>query len=169
MSIKILYVCHNNKGRSPALDILTEYFLEKSGRKGIAVDSAGVGTDSIISLRKRNPHISKMTRRILHSDYGLETDHMRIKHLGEVDAHWDAVLAVDRDTTELIEDHFPEFYRHTSLAKEFAGYSSSHDMEIHGPYHYQHDYSQKDWSDRLGYEIMLKECKNVARRIAGTL
>lgn len=163
---KLLYVCYNNKGRSPALEAFTKYFLERQGKKGIIVESAGVGVESIKSLRKKSCQISKITRRIMHHDYGLDLDHTMIRHLGEVGDHWDAVLAVDRDIVEFIAEDFPGFYPKTMLAKEFAGYSHSHNIEIHGPYHYQNEYRANDWSERLGYNIMLNECKNVSRRIA---
>jgi protein-tyrosine-phosphatase len=143
--------------------------MEKWGINHIHVESAGVGVESIRSLRKKNSKISKMTRHILRHDYGIELDHKRIKHLGEVRGNWDTVLAVDNDTVEIIEEDFPEYLSKTVLAKEFADYSLSHSMEIHGPYYHQHDYRPSDWTERLGYDFMLNECKNVSRRIVKRL
>lgn len=168
MKYKLLYVCYNNKGRSPALQAFTRYFLEKRDIEGIAVESAGAGVEHIEKLRKQSGQLSRMTRHIMRHDYGIDLDNMSIKHLGEVGSKWDAVLAADRDTVEFINDGFPQFSEKTVLAKEYAGYSHKHSMEIHGPYHYHHQYREQDWTERLGYDIMLNECKNVARRVAKT-
>ncbi len=162
--MKLLYLCYNNKGRSPALEAFTRYFLDKWNIDWIYVDSAGVGVESILSLRRKSDEISRVTRNVL-SGYGLNLDSKRIKHLGEVHGSWDLVLAADHHTIETVEEQFPEYSKITQLAKEYAGYKGN-SMEIRGPYYYQQKIPPDEWTERTGYEIMINEIKNTARRIA---
>jgi len=160
--MKLLYVCYNNKGRSPALEIFTRYFLEKACMDDIVVDSAGVGVESIESLRQTRDDISRITKRIL-SSYGFDIGQKRIKHMGEIPDDFDIVLAVDIYTLETIEERFPAFYSRSVLAKKYAGYSDSH--EIRGPWYNRQKMTEAEWSERAGYEKMINETKNVSRRV----
>ncbi|RLI97549.1 MAG: hypothetical protein DRO99_02915 [Candidatus Aenigmatarchaeota archaeon] len=162
--MKLLYVCYNNKGRSPSLEGYTRHFLDEYGVDGVDVDSAGVGVESIESLREKSAYISRTTARILAED-GIDMHDKTIKHMGEVEGDWDVVLAADMHTLDIIHGRFPAFSGSSMLAKEFAEYKSG-DMEIHGPYYHQDEVPPEEWTERKGYEIMLHEIRNVSRRIA---
>lgn len=163
MTFRLLYVCQNNKGRSPALQAFTQYFLWRRGIEGIVVESAGVSVDYVEFLRKQNPGPSRATTHALMS-FGLGIENFRIRHLAELERRYDLALAVDQDTLDTMIKNFPLVARKATLTKRYARYKHG-PFNIPGPYYYQNKFSQDKWSELLGYELMLNETKNVARRI----
>ena len=164
--MKMLYLCYNNKGRSPALEAFTNHYLSREGVHDVVVDSAGVGVESINSLRRTSSRISRTVRKIL-SEHGLNMEQKKIKHLGEIGRKWNLVLAADWHTADLVWEHSHRLYDKTILAKEYAGYED--DLEIHGPYHYQEAMDPSEWTERAGYDIMISEIRNVSKRVAQRL
>lgn len=163
MTFRLLYVCQNNKGRSPALQAFTQYFLWRRGIEGIVVESAGVSVDYVEYLRKQNPGPSRATTHALYS-YGLDLSSFRIRHLAELSRRYDLALAIDQDILDTIKEDYPSIARKIVLAKKYARYKHG-SLDIPGPYFYQNKFSEDRWSELLGYELMLSETKNVARRI----
>ena len=163
--MRLLYVCYNNKGRSPALEAYTRHYLGLKGvyEPQVVVDSAGAGVESIRHLRQTSDHISRTVRRLLH-DGGLDLSSETIKHLGEVGTDWDLVLATDSGVVKAVQEHFPGFAGKLQLAREYAGYRDRLDMR--GPYYHQQKFEPSEWTETVGYELMLYECKNAAKRIA---
>src|SRR3989344_7576170 len=99
MASRILYTCYNNKGRSPTLKAFTDYFLGKKGIIGVETESAGVGVESILSLRARgSTGPSRVAAHIMLRGYDIDIEDVQIKHLGELEMAYDFVLAADLHT-----------------------------------------------------------------------
>ncbi|MFH1591839.1 MAG: hypothetical protein ABIB47_00525 [Candidatus Woesearchaeota archaeon] len=163
--MKILYLCQNNKGRSIALAAYTDYFLKKRDSKNITVASAGIAYEFIESLKSRGfDGPSRTTAHIL-AQQGLNISDHKLTHAKEAIKGSSLILITDTSTLERTIQEFPSHQDKCFLAKEFAGFTTQ--TEIFGP----HAESRKDsndgnWTERVGYEHMLREIKSISRRIA---
>ncbi len=162
--MKILYVCHNNKGRSIALAEYTKYFLKKRDINDIKIESAGIDLENIMSLRKKG--IDKASRTIIQimAEQGFDISSHKIKYIEEVISHSDLIIPTDMLTIEKICVEYPKYYEICVLAREVAGYLS--ELDILGPCHEsRRDPKDKNWTEKKGYIYMLAEIKNISRRI----
>lgn len=161
---KIIYICHSNKGRSPALAVYTRRYLHDLGVERVTVDSAGIGLESIFSLRNRGmDYASRNTIKIL-EEQGFNLSENRLKYAGEVIHGSSLVLATDLMTLLRTQDEFPDYAKKTFLATAYAGFSV---LDVHGP----HSEKRKKklgghWNELMGYRDMLWDLGAIAKKIA---
>ena len=160
---KLVYLCHSNKGRSVALAAYTQYFLDEKGIY-LNVDSAGVGSEHIQSLRERGINqASQTTARILLEE-GIDVSSHRLNCVEEVIEGTDLVLVTDDLSMAMFRAEFPRYKDVSFLARQYAGFKR--DVEIFGPCaDYRHK-KEKHWSEVSGYRHMLREIKIISKRIA---
>ena len=163
---KLVYVCYSNKGRSIALATYTKDYLKKKGLD-VIVDSSGVGSDMIESLRKRGMDLaSRNTTRILKSQ-GLNIQEHRLQYLGEVIRGSNLILVSDELSLAMTRATFPKYKERCMLAKQYAGFSRN--LEIFGPYAESRKLKNSEWTEVMGYKHMLREINIISKKIVKKL
>jgi len=162
--MKLLYVCYNNKGRSIALATYTRRFIKTRNIGDLVVESAGIGLESIESLRKRGiDKVSRTTIQIL-KEQGIDVSNHKLQYVGEVIQDSDLILATDLLTLAKTKADFPNYEGSCFLARDAAGYS--YQQEIFGPYaDSRGDPNDPTCTEKSRYKHMLREIKTVSRRI----
>jgi protein-tyrosine-phosphatase len=164
--MKVLFLCYSNKGRSPALSAYTRDFLKDSPQ--IEIDSAGIGLENIESLRKRNMDLASRTTTQILSEQGIDISDHRLQYVGEVIKGSSLILSSDELTLARTKAEFPYYSQRYHLARQFAGFTTQ--LEIFGPYaESRRDPQDRNWTERQGYEHMLREIKSVSKKIAEKL
>lgn len=135
--MKLVYVCHNGKGRSIAFREYTRYFLGKGELKMwrsevLEVRSSGVGKESIDVLRERE--MDKASRTVINilDGHGFNVEDYRLNYLGEIIQGSDLVVASDHYTLERAKRDFPKYEEIIFLARSVAGFKRGGDVS--GPY-----------------------------------
>ena len=155
-----IYVCDNNKGRSPALEIYTRGFLHDLGVKGIRVSSAGVWKDSIAKLIREGHNRPSHTVSEILLQQGYDIRDHTLTHLGEIVNPY-IVLAVNSDVYNSALEHFPALKDKIMLAGEYI--RSHKHREIYGP---GHESRKNISSERERYVRMLYELEGLAKRVS---
>ncbi len=159
MNYKIIYVCHSNKGRSPALEAFTDYYLSKRGISNISVESAASSLAMVESLRKRHSiQISRVARKVLR-EKGLDMEKHLVTYLGDVINRSDLILVTDNDTLEQVIENFWDYKNRAMLVGKYA--RSRKHKEIRGPHHESRGVLK---SELDGYKKMIKEIDDVSKR-----
>lgn len=154
--MKILMVCMGNICRSPLAEGVVRHLAERLGVASfVEVDSAG--TLAYHAGEQPDPRAKKVA-----ASRGYDLSRMRARRVAEDDfAHFDLVLAMDRQNLTALERVCPDEYLHKLGL--FMDYAEEHAQdEIPDPY-----YGGPD-----GFERVLDMCESAARgliaSIAGT-
>jgi len=159
MKYKVIYVCHSNKGRSPAFEAYTKFFLARRSIKNIDILSTASSLPMVEHLRKRKlDFVSRTTQKIL-KEQKLSLDRHVSIYIGEVIKGSDLILAVDQHTLDMIFEDFSQYSERMMLVGKYA--RTKKYREIHGP----HDSGRGRIKSELeGYRRMLDEIKYVSRK-----
>ena len=151
--MKILMVCMGNICRSPLAEGVVRRLAERAGMGAvIEVDSAG--TLGYHAGEQPDPRARKVA-----ASRGYDLSGMRARRVAEDDfAHFDLVLAMDRQNLSALERVCPD--EHLHKLRLFMDYAERGDIdEIPDPY-----YGGPD-----GFERVLDLCEEAARGLIGSI
>lgn len=151
--MKILMVCMGNICRSPLAEGVVRHLADHAGMAAaIEVDSAG--TLAYHAGEQPDPRARKVA-----ASRGYDLSGMRARRVAEDDfAHFDLVLAMDRQNLAALERVCPD--EHLHKLRLFMDYAEGSDAdEIPDPY-----YGGPD-----GFERVLDMCEAAARGLIGSI
>lgn len=155
-----VYVCDNNKGRSPALEAYTRSFLDDLGIKGVSVSSAGIWKENIARLVREGHNCPSQTVSDILLEDGFDIRNLTLRHLGEIKMPY-LVLAVNSEVYHSAVNHYPDIESRLMVAGDYA--KSHKYKEIYGPFHHSREISP---TKKEKYARMVYETEALAKRVA---
>ncbi|MFT3850594.1 MAG: low molecular weight protein-tyrosine-phosphatase [Propionivibrio sp.] len=151
--MKILMVCMGNICRSPLAEGVVRHLADRAG-VGAAIEVDSAGTLAYHAGEQPDPRARKVA-----ASRGYDLSRMRARRVAEDDfAHFDLVLAMDRQNLAALERLCPE--EHLHKLRLFMDYAESGEAdEIPDPY-----YGGPD-----GFERVLDMCEAAARGLIGAI